>query len=115
MARISRFPKMAAQERRLPVGAVFGRPAAINLRSSGETHGCCAGVSRAIQNQTEPTARPTAELTQKAARQPFCIIMYAISGEVTAAPNPTPVKMIPFAIPRSAEGTQAATAQFEAG
>ncbi len=41
--------------------------------------------------------------------------MYVINGGVTPAPNPTPAKMIPFAMPRSRDGIQLETMQFEAG
>ena len=36
-------------------------------------------------------------------------------GGANPAPNPTPAKMIPFAMPRSAEGIHAEIMQFEAG
>src|SRR6478752_523379 len=98
-----------------PFASADGKPDSIYAFSSFGTHGCCAGVSRAMRNQMPPAMRPNNALTQNDHRQPYCTSTYVMRGGARPAPKPTPVKMMPFAIPRSVEGIQADTMQFEAG
>src|SRR6266446_4469588 len=76
----------------------------MSCSSAGSTEGCLAGSSRNHFHQANAQKNPIEPKIQKLARHPAVAISATASGGARAPPSRVPIKVIPWARPRSLTG-----------